>query len=193
MTPLTPVLKASTPPEWVHSVVGDFDRFLLDHASAERKASAMAVSFVVQYPDKPALHLPLIRMAREELLHFQQVTELMHERGVVFERDERDAYVAELRNALSTNRRKRLLDRLMMGAVIEARGVERFGLVAQAIDPPLRGFYRRLARSEQGHAELFPSLAAHYYSQPEIGECLEHWLGLEAQAMRSVPIRAALH
>jgi len=141
---MSPVaLRAATPPAWADRVAAEFDAFLLDHASAERKASAMAVSFVVQYPDKYELHGPLIRLAREELLHYQQIMRLIRQRRLLWERDEKDPYVVNLLKHLSTDRALRLLDRLMAAAVIEARGVERFGLVAERLeDAELARFYR---------------------------------------------------
>ena len=198
MTAAIPVsrvrLLAETPMQWADHVAAHFDDFLLDHAAAERKASAMAVSFVVQYPDKPALHLPLIRLAREELLHFQQVMQLVHQRELVWERDEKDPYIKQLMGHLSTDTRLRLLDRLLLGAVVEARGVERFAMVAAVLDDPeLATFYERLAKSEANHADLFLELAAHYFQQDQITARLDDWLRREAHAMRSVPLRAALH
>ncbi len=187
-------LLVESPPEWVERVMASFDLFLLDHASAERKASAMAVSFVVQYPDKYALHLPLIALAREELLHYQQVTRIIHERQLLWERDQKDPYVRQLLQHLSTDRRLRLLDRLLLGGVVEARGVERFALVAQHLeDPELGSFYDRLSRSEAKHADLFLNLAREYFQEQEILDRLEEWLVLEEGILQGLPIRAALH
>ena len=188
------VLRAATSSEWIDAVMAAFDRFLLDHASAERKASAMATSFVVQYPDKFELHIPMIRLAREELLHYQQVTALLHRRNLVWERDEKDPYIRGLMQHLSTDTRLRLLDRLLMGGVVEARGVERFGLVAKHQEnAKLRNFYERLSQSEAKHAALFVDLAGHYFNETEIEMRLDRWLDLEADAMQSVPIRPVLH
>ncbi len=187
-------LLTASPEGWIQCVLAHFDRFLLDHASAERKASAMAVSFVVQYPDKFALHIPMIRLAREELLHYQQVTRLIQRRGLIWEKDEKDPYVRDLLQHLSTDSRMRLLDRLLMGAAIEARGVERFGLVAEHLeDRELREFYQRLSKSEAKHADLFVDLALEYFEEEELRPRLDHWLRLEAKAMRAVAIRPALH
>lgn len=188
------VLRAATSPAWIEAVHADFDAFLLDHAAAERKASAMAVSFVVQYPDKYELHVPLIRLAREELLHYQQVMQLIHARGLIWERDAKDPYIQALLKQLSHQRDQRLLDRLLMGAVVEARGVERFGLVGiHAADPEMAKFYARLSQSEANHASLFADLAGHYFSAAEVAIHLDRWLDLEAQAMLAVAPRAALH
>ncbi|CAM2007076.1 tRNA-(ms[2]io[6]A)-hydroxylase [Acanthopleuribacter pedis] len=187
-------LLEKTPDSWIEAVLADFSSFLLDHAAAERKASAMAVSFVVQYPDRFELHTPMIRLAREELLHYQQVMSLIHKRNLVWERDVKDPYVAALRDLIRTQREKRLLDRLLVGSVIEARGVERFGLVGEHVpDPDLARFYARLAKSEANHADLFTRLARKYFASAEIQERLAWWRAREAEAMLAVPPRAALH
>lgn len=188
------ILREKTPATWIRAVLDDFDAFLLDHAAAERKASAMAVSFVVQYPDRYALHTPMIRLAREELLHYQQVMALVHERQLIWERDVKDPYVAALRDLIATEREQRLLDRLLVGSVIEARGVERFGLVGTHIeDAALARFYTRLSKSEANHADLFIRLARQYFSEPVIQERLFWWRERETEAMLAVPPRAALH
>lgn len=187
-------LLAATPSAWTECVLNQFDHFLLDHASAERKASAMAVSFVVQYPNRYELHDPMIRLAREELRHYQQVMKLIRQRELLWERDVKDPYVGSLIKKLSTDTETRLLDRLLMGGVIEARGVERFGLVGAGLqDPALAKFYSLLSESEARHASLFPNLAAHFFGKAQIENRLEQWLEWEAEAMQAVPIRPALH
>lgn len=188
------MLLEKTPDAWIETVLADFSSFLLDHAAAERKASAMAVSFVVQYPDRFALHTPMIRLAREELLHYQQVLTLIHKRNLVWERDVKDPYVTRLRELISTQREQRLLDRLLVGSVIEARGVERFGLVGAHIeDPELARFYTRLSKSEANHADMFARLARNYFDEQQIETRMTWWREREAEAMLAVPARAALH
>ena len=61
-----------TPPEWAKQAVENFDTFLQDHADCERKASAMAMSFVAKCPDKVEIIPELIETAVEELEHFQR-------------------------------------------------------------------------------------------------------------------------
>src|SRR2546427_13118467 len=72
----------ATRPEWVTTVVSNFPAFLQDHADCERKASAMAMSFVAKYPDRVEIIPELIETAIEELDHFQQVYAHMARRGV---------------------------------------------------------------------------------------------------------------
>ena len=90
-------LKYFTPQDWVEGVVRSMDRFLPDHAAAEKKASSMAMTMVVHYPDKPELVTAMIDLALEELSHFRAVVKLMHGRGLILQPDEKDPYVNALR------------------------------------------------------------------------------------------------
>ena len=149
-------LRCRTSAEWVQTVLSDFDSFVLDHANCERKASAMAMSFVVRYPDKLDIVEAMVDLAIEELSHFRRMVAVLTERGLVLARDERDSYVRKLQELERPSGSDRLLDRLLIAGVIEARGCERFGLVAKALRAdPLRALYQDLATSEARHHELF--------------------------------------
>ena len=67
---------------WIECVLADFDSFLLDHASAEKKASGMAINMISHYPDKPFLVQRMAELAIEELNHFKEVIKLIHERNL---------------------------------------------------------------------------------------------------------------
>jgi tRNA-(ms[2]io[6]A)-hydroxylase len=187
-------LKVSTPRDWAPVALGDFDAFLLDHASCERKASAVGMSFVVRYPDRALILDAMIQFAREELQHFHQVFRLIAERGLVLGQDQEDEYVNLLMKHVRNGRDERFLDRLLVSSIIEARGHERLSLVADALeDPELKHFYYRLARAEGSHKELFVELAQKYFPAEIVVKRLDELLAAEAQAITSVPYRAALH
>ena len=90
-------LRIDTSEKWTEAVLADFDRFLNDHAAAERKASGMAMSMALQYKDKPDLVSAMIDLAIEELAHFREVIKLMRERGLEMLPDIKDKYVNALR------------------------------------------------------------------------------------------------
>jgi tRNA-(ms[2]io[6]A)-hydroxylase len=187
-------LRISTPAAWVEAVLGDFDSFLIDHAACERKAAATGMAFVVRYPDRAEILDPLIAFAREELEHFHQVFALIQKRGLSLTPDVPDPYVTELQAWVRGGRDERLLDRLVLAGVVEARGCERFGLVAEAVeDVELRAFYSELTRSEARHAGLFPRLARIYFDEPSISERVDSLLELEAGVVETLEIRPALH
>jgi len=187
-------LHITTGPQWVHAVLSDFDTFLLDHAACERKASAMAMTFVVRYPDRDKIHEPMIVLAREELAHFHRVFRLCMERGLRFSRDQKDPYVNALLKLTRHGRDAEFVDRLVMAGVVEARGHERFGHIANALDPgPLKSFYAEITQSEARHAEIFIELAREYGEADEIDARLAYFLEQEAAIVARLPARPALH
>ena len=110
-------LQIATASQWVETVLADFDTFLLDHAACERKASAMAMTFVVRYPDRDHIHEPMIQLAREELAHFHRVFRICRDRGLRFSKDSKDPYVNAMIQAMRRGRDEEFLDRLVMAGV----------------------------------------------------------------------------
>jgi len=189
-------LRFKTPPEWLDVVFGDFDAFLLDHAACERKAAATGMSFVVRYPDKSELIEPLIEFAREELEHFQIMYRIVHARGLILADDYRDPYVNALRGQVRNGGLGMLLDKLLVAGIVEARGCERLFMVAEALkerDSPLAAPYLELARAEARHHGLFFRLARAYFEESVIDERAATLLDYEAELVRSLPHRAAVH
>lgn len=191
-------LRAKTPDEWALCVADGLDTFLPDHAAAERKASANAMSLVVRYPDKLELVDAMIEVAREELDHFHQVFHLMRDRNVALLPDEPDPYVNQLLEHSRGSGKDRLLDRLILGSIIEYRGCERFAMLGREMsqrdtDPPLGEFYKELAASEAKHRGDFYELAMLYFPADVVNERLDEFLDVEARIVESLPIRAALH
>ena len=187
-------LQYATPETWTETVLNDFDNFLADHAAAEKKASGMAVSMLSHYPDRPQIVKAMIDLAIEEMTHFRDVIRIMQQRGLVLKPDAKDDYVNLLRRAQRRQSEAYLLDRLLVGAIVEARGHERFTLVGEALeDPQLKRFYQSISSSESRHALLFVDLANLYFSANEIQQRLDELLALEAKIVASLPLRAALH
>ena len=188
------MLKATTPNAWLEEVLANFDEFLKDHAANERKASSVALSLIAHYPDRPELLAEMLDLALEELNHYRQVMKLMLARGIKPGPDEKDPYVNQLIRLVRKDSENYFLDRLLSGAVIEARGAERFDLIAKAHpDTSMQRFYESLARSEKGHYKLFLDLAEIYFDSDVIAARWQEWLDAEADIMLGIPIRARLH
>jgi len=187
-------LRYTTPSQWAQQVTEHLDEFLPDHASAEYKASGMAMSMSLHYKDKPELVSAMIDLAIEELAHFREVVKIMQQRGITLQQDEKDPYVNGLRKEIRKGTDHYFLDRLLVGAIIEARGAERFGLVAEALDAgPLKDFYTLITKSEDKHYELFLDLASNYFPRDVIDQRLDELLDAEARLVAGLPIRARLH
>lgn len=187
-------LRFATSSEWTRLVLKNFDRFLADHAAAEKKAAGMAMSMLSHYPDRPELVAAMADLAVEETSHFRDVLRLMRSRGVQMAGDEKDPYVNRFRQNLRPDSDDYLLDRLLIGGVIEARGCERFGLIAKAAtDPRLQRFYHSIGQSESRHAELFVELAKRYFASATVTARLDELLDREAVLISELPYRPALH
>ncbi len=187
-------LRYATSAEWTETVLADFDSFLVDHAAAEKKASGMAVSMLSHYPDKPDIVLAMTDLSIEEMAHFREVVKIMIARGLQLAADTRDPYVNQLRKLSRAGSELYLMDRLLLGSIIEARGCERFGLVAEALsEGELKTFYRAITDSESRHEGLFVELALNYFSQAAVNSRLDELLDAEATIIESLPVTAALH
>ena len=187
-------LRYQTPPRWVDVVLGDFDAFLIDHAACERKASATGMAFVVRYPDRKEIIEPMIAFAREELEHFHQVYRLIEKRGLQLGADTKDPYIQGLSKWVRSRGDERLLDRFLMAGVVEARGCERFGMVAEALPAgELKDFYLDITRSEARHVGFFRRMARLYFDEKAIDDRMESLLDLEAELVAKLEARPALH
>ncbi len=187
-------LRVATRPEWVAAVRADLPAFLRDHAACERKAAAFVTHLIAHYPDVPWLVRPMIAVAREELQHFADVHKVMTARGIIPGPDEKDVYVRALTARPFTPGYSGLGQRLLVAGVIEARGAERFGLLAQGLaGEGLGAFYTKLTLSEQGHAARFIRLASRVLEPAEVHAELDALLDFEAGVVAELPLRARLH
>ena len=187
-------LRIATPENWTKVVLGDFDAFLIDHAACERKASATALKLVSHYSDRTTLVRTLIPFAQEELEHYAQVMAIIVDRGLTTRPDEKDPYVGALMKLIRRGPDPYFLDRLLVLGVVEARGCERFGMLADALEPgPLKTLYEDITRSEARHHGLFVRLAKEYFSESIVRERLDALLDAEAELVARLPHRPAVH
>lgn len=152
-------LLAPTPDAWVEEALARVDELLLDHANCELKAASTALGFLYRYPERTALAQRMSRLAREELRHFEQVRQIMDDMGVGFERLSASRYAGGLRDAVRPREPEKLLDLLLIGALIEARSCERFARIAPRLPPELGGFYSGLLATEARHFEHYLAFA----------------------------------
>jgi len=173
----------------------DFPSFLQDHADCERKASAMAMSFVAKYPNRTEIIPELIETSIEELEHFQQVYALMQERGIQLKHQiTEDLYVKQLIKLCHSGREERFMDRLLIASVVETRGAERFKMVADALEEPsLKSFYKMLWTSEAKHGHIFVKMALHYFPEKDVYDRLSWWVDREGEIIEKLELRPALH
>lgn len=152
-------LNTETPEEWLVEAGERLPELLLDHANCELKAASTALAFLYRYPDRSVLARRMSRLAREELRHFEQVRAIMEEMGIVFQRLSASRYAGRLRDAVRPQEPHKLLDLLLIGALIEARSCERFAKIAPRLPEKLGRFYSGLLASEARHFEHYIAFA----------------------------------
>ncbi|MFI4869915.1 MAG: tRNA isopentenyl-2-thiomethyl-A-37 hydroxylase MiaE [Steroidobacterales bacterium] len=153
------ILAAPTPPARVDAARECWRELLIDHANSEKKAASSALALIFAYPEDQELVAALSRLAREELRHFEQVSQLMRRLQVSFQRQRPGRYASGLRAELRQHEPARKLDLLLAGALIEARSCERLALLAARLPEPIGSFYDGLQRAEARHFELYLRLA----------------------------------
>lgn len=189
-------LKLPTDPRWVNIAEKNIKDILIDHAFCEQKAASTAISFIVTYPEYSDLVTAMIALVKEEISHFQLVHQKILDRGYVLGRERKDNYVLEIMNFFSKNvsREKRLIQRLLIAALIEARSCERFKVLSENInDQELAKFYKDLMVSEANHYTMFLNFARKYGNRKEVDSMWKNLLLYEAKVISKYGKTSHIH
>ena len=178
-------LRVPTPAAWLKSAMEQLPLLLIDHAHCERKAASTALYFLSKYPDKDELVNVMSPLAREELLHFEKVISLLHERGISFGPLLPSSYAQRLHEKITkTTGNARLYDQLIVGAIIEARSCERFHALAPLFDDAkLSKFYASLVKAEARHFQDYLRLAELYGG--DVSKRVSIFLDIENESISS--------
>ena len=186
-------LLTPTPPGWVEVALADLEGTMSDHAHAEKKAALSAMTLLSREPQRTDLVGRMAKLAREELRHLDQVLGHLRSRGWTLRRDLPDRYAARLLKLRRPSGEDAFVDRLLCGALIEARSWERLNLLGEALDGELGEFYTELARSEAGHYRLFVELAHQECPGYDVAARLTELAVVEADIVRDLPHQARIH
>lgn len=190
-------LKLPTDPRWINIVESNIPEVLTDHAFCEQKAASNAISLIVLYPELTDLVKEMTAIAQEEIQHFGMVHDKIIDRGWNLGRERKDDYVNELFKFIKTGSHKRniiLVDRLLFGAMIEARSCERFRILSEKIsDEDLQKFYRELMISEANHYTTFIKLAKKYCEDVDVDKRWKEWLNYEADVIKKYGVKETMH
>ncbi len=185
-------LKMPTDPRWTDLAQVSLEEILTDHAFCEQKAATQCISLIQRYPDKPEIVNALAPIVTEEWGHFRMVWAEMKKRGFQLGKQRKDDYV----NLLLQNEPKgipgedKLLHKLMICAMIEARSCERFRLLSEKLEEEaLRKFYYKFMISEAGHYRLFIDLAEQYYPSEKVRATWQLWLSIEEKILQELTPR----
>ena len=189
-------LQFETATSWAEIAEDNLEQILTDHAFAEQKASANAISIIINYSEETDLVKDMSDIAIEELEHFRMVHQLMIQRGFVLGREQHNDYAKSLQKFFpkTKDRRTALINRLLVAALIEARSCERFKVFSEnMLDEELSKFYKDLMVSEANHYTLFLRYARKYMDRKIVDEKWKSLLAFEAEMMKSRGTKATVH
>ncbi len=166
LEPVRAFLACPTPDAWVEAALTDIPLILQDHANCEKKAAGTAMNLLFRYSERQELQILLAQLVREEMLHYEQVLDIMQARGIPYRHVSAARYATGLREHVRHGEPDRLVDILIVGAFVEARSCERFERIAPHLDAELARFYTFLLRSEARHFEYYLELARKYSPVP---------------------------
>lgn len=126
----------------------------------------------------------MVLLIREELHHFYQVLEIIEDNNIPYEPIPASRYAKGLLKKVRTYEPQALIDKLIIGAFIEARSCERFAKIAPHLDPKIGKFYLSLLRSEARHYQDYLTLAEHISGQ-DITERVDFFAVVEAELIQS--------
>lgn len=185
LTEIHQFLLCETPDAWIVQALDHQDLMLIDHANCEKKAAGTAMNLMYRYVDDFELLNKMSRLAREELRHFEQVIAIMQARGIEYPQIQASRYAAKLRKPIRNHEPARLIDTLIVGAIIEARSCERFNKLAPHLDEELKKFYLSLLKSEARHYQDYLGLAKKAANGESIDDRIQLFLALDQELVQS--------
>lgn len=185
-------LKLPTDPRWVNIAEKSIEEILVDHAFCEQKAATSGISLIVRFSEYPEIVEKVSPIVAEEWGHFRKVMKELNKRGYELGKQRKDEYVARLNEFVKKggSREERLVEQLLVCAMIEARSCERFRLLSLNVsDPELRDFYHEFMVSEAGHYRLFIDLARQYQPVEKVNQRWQEYLEYESEIMKNLELR----
>ena len=188
------ILRQPSNPAWIEQAIANLDTILLDHSHCERKAAGVAINLMFRYPSHQKLVRQLTAIAREELEHFDRVNQWLDRRGIALAPLNSPPYFSKLKSQISHHEPNRLIDSLLVLAIIEARSHERFGLIGEHChDVELAKFYRGLMASEARHYGIYWVLALEYSDRATIDRRLNELAEYESSILETVHYEPRVH
>ncbi|QKE62883.1 tRNA-(ms[2]io[6]A)-hydroxylase [Aquipseudomonas campi] len=174
-----------TPDAWVRAALADQEILLIDHKNCEFKAASTALSLMAKYSSHVDLLNAMSRLAREELVHHEQVLRIMKRRKIGLRPVSAARYASGLRALVRTHEPHKLVDTLVVGAFIEARSCERFAALVPHLDEELGKFYGGLLKSEARHFQGYLKLAYQYGEEADVTRTVERVRAAECELIES--------
>lgn len=190
-------LRHWTPRSWAELAADRLDIFLADHAICEQQAALFGLSLIGHYPDDADLVVEMGKLAAEEVSHLRRVVALLHRRGLAPSTKRGNPWVGALRKHIESDRGPLLkVDRLFVGALIEARSCERFTALLDVLegrDDEVARLLLDLGPAEKRHWQTFHRLAARELDRGTFEARWQRWLAIERDASAEGGIEPTVH
>lgn len=186
-------LGCRTPDAWITAALADQQTLLIDHKNCEFKAASTALSLMAKYSTYVDLLNAMSRLAREELVHHEQVLRIMKRRKIGLRPVSAARYASGLRKVVRTHEPHKLVDTLVVGAFIEARSCERFEALVPHLDEELGKFYFGLLKSEARHFQNYLKLAYQYGDARDVDQAIERVRAAERELIESPDTEFRFH
>lgn len=189
-----PLLHA-TPRSWGELAAANLPAFLADHAVCERMVASYALSLVALYPNDAELVDEVAGLAAEEVHHLRRVLAILHRRGLPAAGRRPNPWAQALRERIELGREPwTKVDRLLFGALVEARSCERFTRLLEVLDDAdVERLLWDLGPAEKRHWELFHRLAGREVAGEALAERWRGWLEFEASLARNAGVAPTVH
>ncbi len=181
LQPVLDFLLVRTPPTWFDHACKELPILLIDHANCEKKAASSALAMTYRYVGENELLHTMSRLAREEMRHFEQVLDLMQDQNVAYTQLSAGRYAAQLHARVCRREPSRLIDTLIVGAIVEARSCERFVGLAEVLPAPVATLYQQLVQSEARHFHDYLTLAERFSNRQTVLQKTAEWLAFESE------------
>ena len=186
-------LACPTPAAWVAAALADQETLLIDHKNNEFKAASTAMALIAKYSQALDLVNFMSRLAREELVHHEQVLRIMKRRRIEPRPVSASRYASGLRKLVRNHEPQKLVDTLVVGAFIEARSCERFEALVPHLDEELGKFYGGLLKSESRHYQGYLKLAYQYGEAADVERTIEQVREAERELIESADQEFRFH
>lgn len=126
----------------------------------------------------------MVLLIREELHHFYQVLEIIEKNNIQYQPIPASRYAKGMIKHVRTYEPEALVDKLIIGAFIEARSCERFAKLAPHLATDIGKFYVSLLRSEARHYQDYLHLATRI-ADADISARVSYFGRVEAELITS--------
>lgn len=187
-------LHIPTRPTWALQLESDLDKILLDHTLWEKESARWCLNLLLAYCDNETLSMEMTKMINQKLSQFQEMRELLKSQAILFARQQPIGYDKRLKELIVNKEPDRVVDRLLVSALQEARSYERFAFMANCLeDDTVAGHYQELVKSDPENYSTFIDLATHYKAEAEVFSRLDELAVYESELIKTGGAKPRLH